>query len=435
MKRLRPLTFVFAATTVLVISVAAQTSLSLWPNYVEVTPQQSSPGLYDVIVPLPVMDQSTADLGDLRLFDNSNREIPYAIKVRREVDEKREIRAQMFNSATSGPTSSEVSVDLGEDAGEHNEIEVDTSGSNFRRQVVVEGSDSGTDWRTLNNNGLIFSFESEKSGVVESARVSYPTSRYRYLRVRVARDPVADKEAPAVSEVRVLMSVREQGLRSTWSVPIGSFQLLRNQGAYASAWILDLGGRAPCDRLTINFFDQSFSRTFEVESLDDPDNVRSIATGTLTRHAGGEDKPLVITFDHEENVRKLRLQITDYSNPTLNIESIEASAPARQLIFEMKQPSTSLRLYFGNARVTAPHYDFEKELPLRLKGEPIHTTISNPLPNPQYKPEPKPLTERVPWLIYLILIASSVALGFILFSLARTATRISPSVEKPDAPG
>jgi hypothetical protein len=30
------------------------------------------------------------------------------------------------------------------------------------------------------------------------------------------------------------------------------------------------------------------------------------------------------------------LQITDYSNPTLSIEAIEASAPARELVFELK---------------------------------------------------------------------------------------------------
>ena len=47
------------------------------------------------------------------------------------------------------------------------------------------------------------------------------------------------------------------------------------------------------------------------------------------------------------------------------------------------------------------------------------------LANREYKPEPLPLTERVPWLIYLVLAASSIALGFVLFSLARTATRFS----------
>lgn len=300
MKLLGSFIFMILVATALVVSVAAQTSLSLWPYYVEITPQKNSIGIHDVIVPLEVMDKARADLADLRLFDSANREIPYAIRLRR------------------------------------------------------------------------------------------------------------DDEA-----------------LFTWKVPVPSYQLLRNQGAPASAWTIDLGGRAPCDRLKLQIEEQSFSRPFQVEVIDDPQNVRLIATGDLTRRVRDDlQKPLEITFDEEQHVRKLRLQVTDYSNPTLNITSIEAGAPARQLLFELKEPpSPPLRLYFGNRNVTAPHYDFEKELPVRLSGEAIHGAIGRVTRNSEYIPEPLPLTERVPWLIYLVLAASSIALALILLSLARTAMR------------
>jgi len=420
MKRVGIFVFAIVAAT----TVVAQTSLSLWPYYVEVTPQRNSNGMYETVVPLPVLDKARTDLADLRLYDSSNREIPYAIRVLREVDEQKEMPVRMFNSATTG-SASEVSVDLGENHGEHNEIEIQTDGDNFRRQVVVEGSDTGSDWRTLKNDGVIFSFSSHNSSV-DSGRIAYPTSRYRYLRVRVMRDPVTDSDVPRVSNVKVMMAVREKGSLSTWEVPVPSYQLLRNQGAHASAWTLDLGGRAPCDRLTLYIAEDSFSRPFQVESIDDPENARLLATGTLTRHAGEEKNPLVITLNREENVRKLRLQITDYSNPTFNIAAVHATAPARPLMFALKTPPEQpLRLFFGNANVPAPHYDFEKELPLRLSGETIHATIGEVANNREYKPEPLPFTERVPWLIYVVLAASSIALGFILFSLARTATRMN----------
>ncbi len=136
-------------------------------------------------------------------------------------------------------------------------------------------------------------------------------------------------------------------------------------------------------------------------------------------------KPVVIRFYQEQRARQLRLQITDYSNPVLNITSIQASAPARQLLFEVKDPtSLPLRLYFGNATVSAPHYDFANVLPPRTLTEPVHSTVGNIASNPEYRPEPKPLTERVPWLIYVVLAASSIALGLILFSLAQSATRL-----------
>jgi len=151
-----------------------------------------------------------------------------------------------------------------------------------------------------------------------------------------------------------------------------------------------------------------------------------LASGDLTRHSGEEKKPLTIYFNEEAVVRKLRLQITDYSNPTLNIMSIDASAPARQLVFELKDPSAQpLRLFFGNENVPAPHYDFEKEVTARLSKEPVHSSLGSVLENREYKPEPKPLTERAPWLIYVVLIVSSIALAIVLLSLARTATRIN----------
>lgn len=418
MKLLRACTFVILMA---VISVAAQTLFSRWPYYVEITPERSAPGMYDALLPLPVLDKS--GIGDMRLYDSANREIPYAVRIRKEVDEVKELEGRLFNFALAGSTTSEVSVDLGEQPGEHNEVEIETSGTNFRRRVTIEGSDNGQDWRMLNSNGVLINFASQNSAV-ESKRVSYPTSRYRYLRVRVQRDELTDDGAPRITGVNAIMAVREKGELSTWSVPVPSYQLLRNQGAHASAWAIDLGGNVPCDRLILEIEGESFSRPFQVEDVDEPENAHVIATGTLTRHIGDEPKPLVILFDNEERVRKVRLQITDYSNPTLNITSIQGGAPARQLVYELKEPTSQpLRLYFGNDKVPAPNYDFEIELPSRLTSEPAHSTIGYVLGNPEYIPDPKPFTERVPWLIYLVLAASSVALFLVLLSLARTAMR------------
>lgn len=427
---MKSLLFVIVAALVLVVSVSAQTSFSLWPYYVEVMPERTGGQLYDLVVPLAVSDKSRADLADLRLFDSANREVPYAIRVRRDVDERREIPTRLFNYGFAGPATSEVTVDLGEDPGEHNEIDVETNGTNFRRQVVIEGSDSGREWRTLSNDGVLFSFASQNN-VADSERVSYPTSRYRYLRVRVSRDPITDRETPQVTSVKVMMAVREKGLLSTWDVPVPPYQLQRNQGAHATVWTLDLGGRVPCDRLSLDIAEDSFSRPFQVETIDDAQNVRLIATGDLTRHYGEEKKPLVIYFSEEAVARKLRLQITDYSNPTLNVQSITASAPARQLVFELKSAASSpLRLYFGNENVPAPHYDFENEVAMRLSREPVHSNLGEVAANRDYKPEPKPLTERAPWLIYVVLTLSSIALAFVLLNLARTATK--PSTDYAD---
>src|SRR4029078_6129051 len=113
---MKSLLFVIVAALVLVVSVSAQTSLSLWPYYVEVTPERTDGQIYEVAVPLPVLDKASTDLADLRLFDSANREIPYALRIRRDVDEKREIPTRLFNQGSAGPSTSEVSGGVGVNA-------------------------------------------------------------------------------------------------------------------------------------------------------------------------------------------------------------------------------------------------------------------------------------------------------------------------------
>lgn len=435
MKKAGSLIVVIASVCLLIsiLRVFAQDSLASWAFFVEVTPRAGAPSLYDMVVPLEVMDKSLEDLADLRLYNDKGSEIPYALRIRRDVEETREVETRVFNQGLIGSKTSETSVDLGESAGEHDEVEIETLGSNFRRRVEIEGSDSGKEWRTLRTGEVIFRFESENK-TVQSNRVNYPTSRYRYLRVRVFGDELTDKQAPIISGVKVNMAVREKGELMTWSVPLAGYQFLRNQGSPASSWTIDLGGRAPCDRLSIEIDDESFSRSFQIDAVDDPQNIRFVGSGDLSRRVGEPRRPLILSFEHELYARKLRLLITDFSNRTLSISSIKPAAPARQIVFELKEPSGQpLRLYFGNPKSTAPHYDFEKDPRLRLSGEPIRCVTGDVAENPSYKPEPPPLTERVPWLIYVVLTASSLALLTILFSLARrTIQRGTQQVGEPD---
>jgi Protein of unknown function (DUF3999) len=408
------------------ITVVAQSAMSRWPFYAEVTTPAGAPGAYDLTLPLQVLDKSREDLADLRLYDTNGKEIPYALRIRREVDDTREVSGRLFNQAHVGTNTSEVSVDLGENSGEHNLAEIETAGTNFRRRVEVEGSDSGSEWKILKAGEVIFGFESQNH-TVQSNGVSYPTSRYRYLRVRVFADELTDKQAPVITNVKASMTVRAKGELANWDVPVPAYQLLRNQGVPASSWTLDLGGRVPCDRLALVINADSFSRPFQLEAIDDPQNIRLIASGELTRRIGQQQPPVVINFEQEEHARKLRLLVTDYNNETLPISSITAGAPARQLVFELKEPTNQpLRLFFGNPKATDPHYDFAKDQAVRISAQTSRGVFGAVSANPDYKPEPLPLTERIPWLIYIVLAASSLALAFILINLVRTTLRKQP---------
>lgn len=406
-------------------STRAQTATTAWAFLVEIQPAPSAPGLYDLTVPLQVMDRSRSDLSDLRLFDAQGKEIPYAIRIRRDVDERRAVEGNLFNQASTGEAS-EVSVDLGESPLNHNEVEVDTFGSNFRRRVEVDGSDNGTDWKKLQNNALIFAFESQNK-TVESNRVSYPVSRYRFLRVRVFGDDLVDDEVPGIRSVKAMMVAMSRGELTTWNVNVPSYELFRYEGAPSSAWSIDLGAYVPVDRLILDVQQEGFSRPFHLEAVDDLQNLRLVASGELTRRIGEEVKPIVIMLNREEHARKLRLVVSDHRNEPLILSSLSVAAPARQLVFELKEPpALPLRLFYGNPKAEAPHYDFENELVAKLANTPVRLGVGPATQNPNYEPEPLPFTERVSWLIYIVLAISSLALAFILWKLARSTIKSKP---------
>ena len=118
---------------------------------------------------------------------------------------------------------------------------------------------------------------------------------------------------------------------------------------------------------------------------------------------------------------RLRLVVTDFRNPPLDLKSAQFSAPARQVVFardpELKSP---LRLYYGNHTAEAPHYDLERSLPARLDPPPARLILQEQQKNPNFIPEPKPFTERWPWLIYVVFGAASGVLGLVLLDLGRT---------------
>jgi hypothetical protein len=99
-----------------------------------------------------------------------------------------------------------------------------------------------------------------------------------------------------------------------------------------------------------------------------------------------------------------------------------AMSAARQVIFEGARASAGpVRVYYGNPKALAPHYDLGMRIPANPGGTSVRQWLSPQRANPTYRPESKPFSERSPWLIYVVLAAASLALAAILLSLAHAA--------------
>ena len=142
------------------------------------------------------------------------------------------------------------------------------------------------------------------------------------------------------------------------------------------------------------------------------------------RKPGEPKKPLIATFG-EVQTRRLKLRVTDNRNPPLSIRSIKFSAPARQVVFARPADDAGEpRLFFGNPLAELPVYDFARNLPVKLAPPPTRSELKAAARNTNFVPPPLPLTERFPWLIYVVLGSVTVVLAGVIVSLSRAAISI-----------
>lgn len=398
-------------------SPATPESLSAWPYYKEI---QSGGGLTGFVLDREVLDKAHTNQADLRLYDSAGREIPYALRTRREVDSHSLFTSREFNRAVEG-TAALISCDLGTQPQEHNEVTVSTEGNNFRRMAEVEGSPDGAQWFTLASQAILFRFSAD-GRTVEQNSVSYPVSRYRYIRVRVERDPQVDRTAPEITGLGVLRSIRSKGETVSFEGVLEPREPDPFQGRPASVWRIDLGGRIPLQSLVLGVGQRTFSRPFQLEIVDDPASPEILASGDLTRGEENAAAPLQVDF-RERFARRLKLTVTDDRNPPLSLGSATALSAARQVIFQAA--NGTVRLYYGNPKAMAPHYDLAARISADASSTWGRLTLGPERENPVYRPELKPFSERSPWLVYLVLTRACAALGAILLNLAKASTRIA----------
>jgi len=393
--------------------------LSAWPSFREIPVprvQLVRNGLLDFVFDGEMLDRTRADGADVRVYDGTQ-EIPYVLRVRREIDTSTAFTAREFNRSTEGGVT-QASYDLGEQPQQHNQVEIETAGDNFRRLVDVQGSADGVEWYTLVSGAITFQFTA-RGRTVEQKSVDYPVSRYRYLRIRVERDSQVDRAAPELKTVRIFRSVRVKGEMVSFRGNPESLDADRFYGRPASIWRVDFGARIPLERLVLTMGSGVFSRPYQLDAIDDPASPTALASGVLARSEDATDRQQTIEFP-ERFARRVKLTVTDDRNAPLPILEFTAQSAARQVVFEAQSAGAGpIRVYYGNPRALAPHYDLAARLPAELRA--LRMPLGPRRENPIYRPEPKPFSERSPWLVYVVLGAASLVLAAILLSLVRAS--------------
>lgn len=413
------------------------------PPVETIEPGDASP-LVQLKVGPDVFTHANFELSDLRIFDSNGSAIPYSLRVLAPKSVRDVMPTTEFNRLEL-EGEYELTLETSGDEGEHNEVQIETTGQRFRRSVTVDGSADGETWSTL-TRGHLLRFENATQKV-DVKSLEYSPSRFRFVRVRVKPDPDIEVDGSGsdkfeLTEIRLLRTKELPGERSEWDVVIGQREPTRVMNAAGSSWIIDLPGEnVPCDRLEVEVENGDFNRNVAIQAeylsdiLGQPAFVSLYLEdeGNWQRKPGEPKRPMVVNFS-EVRTRRLRLFVADARNVPLTIRSARVSAPARQIVFQRPtSPDVSLKLFAGNPLAEPPGYDFARNLPELLEPKPATASLEPIVRNPDFTPPPLPFTERFPWLIYVVLGGVSAILLWLIANLAKTSLKRhdSQSLEAP----
>jgi len=383
--------------------------------------QAPGPGRVAVTLDRDVYERARADLGDLRVLDDTGAAVPYLLD-RAEGGDAPLREPRILNRAFVRGQSSTVTLDFGAPTLK-SELALRTGGDNFRRRVKVEGQDRpGQAWTTLTDGAYVFAVPGPPAARYET--VALPQNDFPLLRVTVYDGP-DDKEPVAIEAVSARALERPPPREE--EVPL-ELRVVEDARARETQVLADLGARhQPCRGLVLDVADPEFFRGVAVEARQEPlapgaePYWMPVGEGSLYRYRAGGTLYEKLRLDLSERQRTLRLRIRNLDDRPLTLRGLRLVRPVERVAFEA-QAGRRYRLAYGSERLPAPAYDIARTAGDRAgwfaqAGEGrLLAAVRVVLPEAR-----APWTERHPALVWAALLTLVGLLGLVTWRTLRNA--------------
>jgi hypothetical protein len=386
-------------------------------------------GLTEIILDTEVYANAKSDLTDLRIVSNDGLETPYKFEISEGRQERTSVPATLLDSGQVPEEYTTFTADLGRNGVLHNEIEFRSSSANFNRTATVETSTDGILWLTVGEDSVYDLFVEGVGRVSRNTRLQYNESSARYVRVRIA-----DKGDGALKITGASVSLTDSTSPKETQWPASILNVTQNSERSATLIDVDMGVKGlPTHRLALQIPDVNFHRQVSIETSNDLNRWQNLVTGgaifsyETSKFTGST---LAIPYP-ETTARYLRIIIFNKDNAPLEVQNVETWGLQRPLVFSA-DPDLDYELYYGNQDARRPSYDIEMMFPYldtrsilkaSLGGHTLSELYQTPIPP---KPKPVPLTERLPWLLPVVIGIAAAMVGLLLLGVVRRAKTLLP---------
>ncbi len=380
-------------------------------------------GLVEITPDREVFAGSAAGQADLRIIAGEDTEVPYKLEVSKAERQRTSFDVVLRDKGYIPGQHTSFIADLGRAGILHNEIEFQTSSTNFRRTAVVEASNDGNIWAKVAEQTVYDFTVKERKFTTRNTRVRYPDSTARYLRVKIADEGEGALEIGSAS----VFFVKETPAREVqWSATILSTS--RGTDQRTTLLDIDLGTQGiPSYRLAVDITEVNFHREVALQASSERETWRTVLSRSdiyvydTPKFVGSN---LVITYP-ETASRYLRLIVYDEDSPPLSIQDVDVWGLWHRLVFSAN-PQGSCQLYYGNIEAKRPSYDIERIFPYLVTDELPQAGLGPQNANLSFVEKKPPVSERFPWLFPTVIAVAAILVALLLLGIIRQARKILP---------
>ena len=366
-----------------------------------------------VIVDTAIWAHARADLADLRLYDRAA-QVPYQLTLQSAYTSAQEREAKILNLAQLGDHT-EFDLDVSP-AADYNRIRLAIDRRDFLITASVAGRDAlssgnATPWPAPST---LFDFSQEKLG--SNSTISLPHWTFRFVHVRLSPG-VLPKD---VRQATVGYTHETKGL---WT-DAGACHS-QGQSKHTTVFTCEIPAAMPIDRIRFEVpADRvNFRRPVSVVN----DKGMQMAVGSISRIRMNRAGTIAVSEELTINgvadyTSRLTITIDNGDDPPLPLTKVQPQTVERRLYFE-PQGSTSLKLYYGDDRLSAPVYDYAKLF--REDDNAALAQLGAEATNSAYRnrPDERPWSERHKAVLWAAMLLAVAVLGSLAFRGLKTEAR------------
>jgi hypothetical protein len=378
------------------------------------------------VVDPQVFPHAAASLKDLRLYNG--REVPYAITL----SEPQQVDSETAQVRNVGLRGRNIVFDLEMPNRSYTEIVVDLAAHDFLATATVSGTrDPNYSNQTQLGEFTLFDLTSQHLSRNTTIHLQETSLPYLHIELAVAAAAGARNTMVTPDMVRGVGVPPSRDAQSLYTTAVTTTNIA--QRGRQSVATFSLPQRIPVERVSFDIapgYKANFSR--DVRVSDRPDGTKEAASenlaGTISRvhltQSGREIRQEQLSLptilgSNMQSAATVEVAIENGDDSPLPIKAVRLEIRQRKICFDDSAGQT-LTLFYGDSALAAPQYDYAR---LFAPSETMREAQLGPEElNPVFRErsDTRPLTDRHPHLLWIVLLAVVCILALVAIRSSKT---------------